>query len=318
MTEYKNRIDFSDEKDNLSYETCERLKEFIDASGKTQAAAARELGVSEALLSQFLSGTYKGNINDVTEKIKQYIEFETKKIVLPCFPEFTETSVTKGIWYALKFAHVHGDIALIFGEAGRSKSITLKEYARKNEKVIYIEADATISNAKSVLEEIWEALGNKNKEPERYLKKGIIEALQDSGVLIIIDDAQHLTLKAMDIMRVIHEHAKIGIAFCGNQHVYDRMLGREATQYAQLYSRIGIKKYIQAAVSMDDVKDILKAININVNKDCITFLHKLANSRGGLRYMLKIYMIAEMAARAKGEKRNVHHLSIANKIHSGK
>lgn len=180
-------------------------------------------------------------------------------------PEFAETSVTKGIWYALKFAHVHGDIALIFGEAGRGKSVTLKEYARKNEKVIYIEADATISNVKSVLEEIWEALGNKNKEPERYLKKGIVEALSDSGFLIIIDDAQHLTLKAMDIMRVIHENAKIGVAFCGNQHVYDRMLGREATQYAQLYSRIGIKKYIQAAVSMEDVKDILKALDIDFN-----------------------------------------------------
>lgn len=76
----------------------------------------------------------------------------------------------------------------------------MKEYARKNEKVIYIEADATISNAKSVLEEIWEALGNKNKEPERYLKKGIVEALSDSGFLIIIDESQHLTLKAMDII----------------------------------------------------------------------------------------------------------------------
>lgn len=316
MTEHKNVIDFSAEKDDLSYETCERFKEFIAASGKNQAAAARELGVSEALLSQFLSGTYKGNTNDVAEKIIKYIEVETKKITPPCLPEFAETSVTKGIWYALKFAHVHRDIALIFGEAGRGKSITLKEYAKKNDKVIYIEADTTISNVKSVLEEVWEALGNKNKEPERYLKKGIIEALQDSEVLIIIDDAQHLTLKAMDIMRVIHENAKIGIAFCGNQHVYDRMLGREATQYAQLYSRIGIKKYIQAAVSMEDLKEILKEFDIN--KDCITFLHKLANSRGGLRYILKIYMIAEMAARAKGEKLNLHHLSMANKIHSGK
>lgn len=101
MTEYKDIIDFSEGKDNLSYETCERLKEFIAASGKTQAAAARELGVSEALLSQFLSGTYKGNTNDVAEKIKKYIDFETKKIAPPCLPEFVETRVTKGIWYAL-------------------------------------------------------------------------------------------------------------------------------------------------------------------------------------------------------------------------
>jgi len=316
MTENKNVLDFRTGKDDFPYETCESLKEFIAASGKTQAATARELGVSEALLSQFLSGTYKGNINDVTEKVKQYIETESKKSKSPCLPQFTETCTVKGIWYALKFSHVHGDIALIYGEARRGKSETLKKYTRKNDKVIYIEADSTISNAKSILEEVWEAMGNKNKEPERYLKKGIIEALKDSGTLIIIDDAQHLTLKAMDIMRVIHENAKIGIVFSDNQHVYDRMLGREATQYAQLYSRIGIKKYVPAAVPIEDVREILKGFEIS--KDCIAFLHKLANSRGGLRYMLKIHIIAEMAARTKGEKLNVPQLSMAHKIHSGK
>ena len=299
MTENKNVLDFCTEKDDFPYETCESLKEFIAASGKTQAATARELGASEALLSQFLSCTYKGNINDVTEKVKQYIEDKTQKSKPSCLPKFTETSTTKGIWYALKFAHVHGDIALIYGEAGQGKSETLREYTRKNDKVIYIEADTTISNAKSILEELWEAIGNKNKEPERYLKKGIIEALKDSRTLIIIDDAQYLTLKAMEIMRVIHENAKIGIVFSGNQHVYDKMLGQEATQYAQLYSRIGIKKYVPAMISIEDVREILK--DYEISKDCLAFLHKLANSRGGLRYMLKIYMMAEMAARTKGE-----------------
>lgn len=316
MTENENVLDFRIEKEGHTGEIRECLKDFISSSGKTQAATARELGVSEALLSQFLSGTYKGNLNDLTEKVKLYVESEAKKSKPPCLPGFTETTTVKGIWYAIKYAHIHGDIALIYGEAGRGKSETLKEYTRKNDKVIYIEADTTISNAKSILEEIWEAMGNKNKEPERYLKKGIIEALKDSGTLIIIDDAQHLTLKAMDIMRVIHENAKIGIVFSGNQHVYDRMLGREATQYAQLYSRIGIKKYVPAVVPIEDVKEILKVFEIS--KDCLAFLHKLANSRGGLRYMLKIYMIAEMAARTKGEKLNVFQLSMAHKIHSGK
>jgi DNA transposition AAA+ family ATPase len=60
-------------KENSSCEMHKSLKEFIAASGKTQAATARELGVSEALLSQFLSGTYKGNVNDLTEKVQEYI-----------------------------------------------------------------------------------------------------------------------------------------------------------------------------------------------------------------------------------------------------
>lgn len=207
-------------------------------------------------------------------------------------------------------------IALIYGETGRGKAQVLKEYARKNDTVIYIQADATISNVKSILEEIWEAIGNRNREPEHFLKKEIIEVMKDSEVLLIIDDAQYLTLKAMEVIRVINENAGIGIVFCGNQYVYDRMFGRETTQYSQLFSRIRIKKYVPAAVSMDDVKEILKKFDIS--KDCMAFLHKHANNRGGLRYMLKSCMIAEMAARTKGERLDVHQLSMAHKINSGK
>ena len=135
-------------------------------------------------------------------------------------------------------------------------------------------------------------------------------------MLLVIDDAQYLTLKAMEVIRVIHENAGIGIVFCGNQYVYDRMFGREATQYSQLFSRIGIKKYVSATIPMEDVKEILK--DYDISKDCMAFLHKLANSRAGLTYMLKIYRMAEMAARTKNESLNVSHLTMTHKIHSGK
>jgi len=147
MSEDGNIIDFYKEKNDSSYEIHKSLKEFIARSGKTQAAIARELGVSEALLSQFLSRTYKGNVNDMTEKVKEYIA--SKKFDPAGLTEFKETSTAKGIWYAIRFAHVHGDIAFVYGEAGRGKTEVLKEYARKNDKVIYIQADATISNIKS-------------------------------------------------------------------------------------------------------------------------------------------------------------------------
>ncbi len=74
---------------------------------------------------------------------------------------------------------------------------------------------------------------------------------------MIVETAQYLTLNAMEVIRVINENAGIGIVFCGNQHIYDSMFGREATQYSQLFSRIGIKKYVPATVPMKNVKNIL-------------------------------------------------------------
>jgi hypothetical protein len=39
----------------------------------------------------------------------------------PTAPGFIVTSIVKEIWYAVKYAHMNHDIALIYGDAGRVK-----------------------------------------------------------------------------------------------------------------------------------------------------------------------------------------------------
>jgi DNA transposition AAA+ family ATPase len=108
--------------------------------------------VSEGALSQFLSETYYGNNEVLCKKVKAFVQKIEKNGLPPTALGFVVTSNFKEIWYAAKYAHMNHDIVLIYGDAGRGKSIALREYAAKHAGVIYIEADATTQSTKAILE----------------------------------------------------------------------------------------------------------------------------------------------------------------------
>ncbi len=54
-------------------ETIVKLLEFMKKSGKTQIQVARETGLSGAVISQFINGTYKGNNEEIADSIEKYL-----------------------------------------------------------------------------------------------------------------------------------------------------------------------------------------------------------------------------------------------------
>jgi DNA transposition AAA+ family ATPase len=241
--------------------TRDQLKQYIIASGQSQAVVAKEIRVSEAALSQFLSETYNGNNEVLCKKVKAFIQKIEKNGSPLSAPGFIVTSIVKEIWYAVKYAHMNHDIALIYGDAGRGKSIALREYAAKHAGVIYIEADATTQNTKAILEEIWKAIGKRNPEPERYMKEGIIDELRDTGRLIIIDEANQLNHKALEAIRALHDKGNMGIVLAGNSIIYERINSRNDTLYAQIVCRIGIRKHIFGKIAKSDIESLFEQKN---------------------------------------------------------
>jgi DNA transposition AAA+ family ATPase len=218
---------------------------------------AKEIRVSEAALSQFLSETYNGNNEVLCKKVKAFIQKIEKNGLPPTAPGFIVTSIVKEIWYAVKYAHMNHDIALIYGDAGRGKSIALREYAVKHAGVIY-RGGCNNTNTKAILEEIWKAIGKRNPESERYMKEGIIDELRDSGRLIIIDEANQLNHKALEAIRALHDKGNMGIVLAGNSIIYERINSRNDTLYAQVICRIGIRKHIFGKIAKSDIESLFE------------------------------------------------------------
>jgi DNA transposition AAA+ family ATPase len=228
-------------------------------------------------------------------------------------PPAAQTVCMNEVFVAAHYAQKYGDISLIYGEAGLGKTFSLRQYAKEND-VIYIELRDCDKSTKGVCERILDAIGKSRRGNDRVLVNAIIDYLREHPKLIIIDEAQHLLLKAIENLRAINDATETGMVLCGNPTVYDQMHGRGQAHFAQLYSRIGIRRCI-VNPDMEDIKAIFSPYELN--DDCLRFLHSLSLQWGGIRNCIKIFNMAQEMAQKLGEPLSVGHLETAHDLRNG-
>ncbi len=228
--------------------------------------------------------------------------------------EVAQTQTFNDVNIAVSFAKAAGDISLIYGEAGLGKTVSLKQYVKTHADAIYIELKDCDKSIKGVSEKILSYIGKQQNGTDRVLVDTIINYLKATPKLIIIDEAQHLSIRALENLRAINDVTETGIVLCGNPTVYDRMHGRGQAHFAQLYSRIGIRRHILEP-SLDDIRAIFKPYTLD--KDCLRYLHKLALQRGGIRNCVKVLNIALQLQDNEKEPLNIDYLQSAYQLRNG-
>ena len=228
--------------------------------------------------------------------------------------QVVHTQVLEEVIMAVSFAEAAGDISLIYGEAGLGKTVSLKEYAHLHPEAIYIELKDCDKSVKGVCEKILDAVGKPQSGTDRKLVNAISDYLLSNPRLIIIDEAQHLSVRALENLRAINDVTESGIVLCGNPTVYDRMHGRGQAHFAQLYSRIGIRRHI-IEPTLDDITLIFEKYGLE--KESILFLHKLALQRGGIRNCVKVLNIALQLIDIQKEPLTIDHLNSAYQLRNG-
>lgn len=242
---------------NLVSEMRQSLTGYIFKAKESQSRVAKELGVSETVLSLFLGGTYTGNNEELAKKIEQYIRMRTARQTVAKAPEICLTvNNTRAILEKAKMAHLYNDIVLIYGPAGCGKSTALKYYAQHNNGALYVEADVTTNSPRCILKLILAAMGEETKGSTADMMQTIISKLADTNRLLIIDEAQHLTEKSFDAVRAINDKARIGIVYTGNPSILKRMYGRQEEELDQLYSRVVYKCPLNNCYTLEDIASI--------------------------------------------------------------
>lgn len=228
--------------------------------------------------------------------------------------EVARTQTFDDVNIAVSFAKAAGDISLIYGDAGLGKTVSLRQYVKTHSDAVYIELKDCDKSIKGVCEKILLYIGKQQKGTDRVLVDTIIDYLKVSSKLLIIDEAQHLSIRALENLRAINDVTETGIVLCGNPTVYDRMHGRGQAHFAQLYSRIGIRRHILEP-SLDDIKAIFKPYTLD--KESLLYLHKLALQRGGIRNCVKILNIALQLRDNEKEPLNIDYLQSAYQLRNG-
>lgn len=126
-------------------EARKNLIEYRNTSGKTQAKIAKELGVSDGVVSAFISGTYK-TPHQIVDKVEALISLREVKQLAPQAPGFAPTSVSKQAMDVMEYCHLQGKIGVVYGDAGIGKTVAIKEYKRVHPECIAITISPVFCN----------------------------------------------------------------------------------------------------------------------------------------------------------------------------
>jgi len=275
------------EQDITIEQAIEFVKEYIAKTGKTQAAVAQELGISSGALSSFISGSYK-TPHTIVPKVRNLMEISEKKKISLSDPPFVETNVSKMVKNAIKYSHIRGKISVVYGDAGIGKTQAFRSYLRENNLAIGITISPTYASITGVNELLAEQLGVRERVA-RKITNEIVSRLRGSGRIIIIDEAQHLTVRALNHIRCLADEAEIGVCLIGNEEVYSKLKGTGKADFAQLFSRIGMREPVSIHnITKDDVKKVFQ--DAELADEAVNILYQICQTNYGLRGAVNVFV----------------------------
>ena len=211
---------------------------------------ARSLGVSEATLSLWMAKKYQGNNHNIETKVQGFLVRYHERASRPDKTlQFVQTKPSKKVFEIARSCHVENELGLIVGESGIGKTRALVEYAERNSDVIFIEADMTYT-AKVMVSEIARNVGLSDIGGLHAIFEDVVERLKDSNRLIIVDEAEHLPIRAIDILRRIGDRTGVGILIVGLPQLLYRLRSLRG-DYQYIYNRIGIGAILKPSTSKD-------------------------------------------------------------------
>lgn len=264
------------------------LLEFMESSGKSGQQIAKEIGVSPATISQFLNHKYGGDNEEIARMITNYMKLAKQRSALDKHTRFFEDlGNTRKVLFACNYAHTRNDITLVFGDAGAGKTTALEHYKKSNAGVVMVTANSCTASATAILNLICQQTGKSITGRKDILMNALVNYFRGTNRLIIIDEADHLTLTALQAVRNLNDNAGVGIVLAGNSKIYNQMLiGSKSSELQQLKTRIIVRRKVENLYTLEEFKQIFP----NVDNECIGFLIELAQAES-LRTAIKILEI---------------------------
>jgi hypothetical protein len=274
----------------------------------SQNEMSKRIGISPAALSTWLQGKYKGSDTEIERKIERWLESynagEEYTRELPPEPEWIETPTARRIFQTLETGQFLKSLVMAYGAAGAGKTKTCEYYAATRPNVWLFTPTKATASARGLLMLICDKLGISDPGSGNYaIQKAIMRKVAGTNGLIIIDEAQQITLGALDLMRQMQEQAGVGMALVGNEPLYTQMTGGfRGPKFAQLFSRIAQRTHIEGTQS-DDVETLAAALGIT-DRDAVAYLVRIGTLPGGLRGVAKTLQLAQLAAAGSGGELN--------------
>ena len=236
----------------------EQLYKYIEERDTSITKVSYSIPLGKSTLNLWLNGKYKGDNENIDVLVEEFLKRESTvkeedRVEIP----FCNIRNAEIIYETAQICRRTKEIAVVYGNAGLGKTRAITEYCKSNKDVVLIESDPKYS-AKILFREFHRVLSLPVTGSIWDMFNNVVGTLKDTSRLVIIDEAENLSIDALNLVRRINDKAHVGIMLLGLPRLYYNMKGYRA-DYAYLYSRAGFVRQLQL-LSLDDVTKIVQSI----------------------------------------------------------
>ena len=262
----------------------------------SQNEVGKLIGISGTALSQLKSGKYPADPKKLFDTMARYFGVKEKAKLTYTEVPYAETSFSSQIYDLISICQVTGGLTTAVGDAGLGKTKAAQKFVQDNpSNSLLITVNPCLTNVKSLLRVLADRLGAAPERSADGLWFSITKKLTD-GMVLIFDEAQHLTLKEIETLRSFSDFfmdkgQTLGICFIGNAETIIRF-GRKA-EFAQIANRTRLHRtYETKDVQREDIVKLFPLLTEEHMDKEIDLLHIVAQSPQSIRGAVGLFSSA--------------------------
>jgi len=183
------------------------------------------------------------------------------------------------------------ELVVLYGPPGISKTFSLREYLRRradagDNKVLLVTANA-VTTPRALLVSFCQLLRLSPRTVAHVLLEKVIDKLNQDPHLILVDEANHLNVDGLEVLRHVHDMTECGMVLVGTKRLFDLFTngGRKSQDLEQLWSRVGIHDLLPGLTAAE-VRQISQAFLGKVSEATVAEVQR--TTRGSARRLAKL------------------------------
>lgn len=277
--------------DSRNQELVQRLRERIEELGDGgMSKVSSDIGYSSSsAISQYLKGVYKSN-KVIEEKLTEYFAVMDAAEDMETGATYVPTSISAQVYNTIRNCHLQGGLAFEVGDPGIGKTMAAEKYVADYPSSAYLlTVNPCFAGITSFLKLLCRTVhAAEGRKDDMWLN---CAARLAGKKVLIIDEAQHIPPKTLEIIRALADSVKgLGIVFIGNRATVDNMGGAREAVFAQITSRRKqCKIRFTTQITADDIEMLFPVFKERALRRETELLLAVAQSKQGIRGATNLY-----------------------------
>ena len=167
-------------------------------------------------------------------------------------PAFCRTPAADAMLGVITLAEEMQLMGAIVGAPGVGKTTTLRWYAESERGVAYCVMNPAYSSMSAVLDLVGGAVCGVSACGSARRYEVACNAIEWNGLdVLLVDEAQHLNDRCLDVLRCMHDETGVALVFAGNENLRSRFNNTTLAAFAQFTSRLGPRVELDTPTAAD-------------------------------------------------------------------